>query len=353
VNLSLIQVDWYINLLRRKVNDSAPVKLTIPADSYRGKKRNAVFHYDPSESSKEMSALDFLKWVGEDHTLKGGGGRSFESYLPTKNVYLQIDSAAAIATGAFNPKDSVAFTGKIPLKIPNRQYMTKDELAILDVIASNINERPVYFAVTCRPDKMYGLDNFMQLEGLGLRIVPIQSQKEEGLYVYGFGRVATDLVYENVMNKFRWGNFDTHPTFIDRSYGPSIQSLRVVMLRAARRLSDKGEKEKAAALVEKYFQAFPHFNFPYDWNTMQMINVMIQAGAYEKAKPHLDTLAKETAEFLAFYRSLPPLATAENGDFEQDFMLAMNTKESILRVVIAQNDEALSKQYEELFAPYK
>ena len=353
VNLSLIQVDWYINLLRRKVNDSAPLKLTIPAESLRGKQRNAVFYYNPSNQDKEMNALDVLKFIGEEHTLRAAGGRTLESYLPTKQVYMQIDSAAAVAAGAFNPKDSLKFTGKIPLQMPNRQYITKDELAILDVIASNINDRPVYFAVTCRPEKMFGMQDYMQLEGLGLRIVPVKSQSEQGLYVYGFGRVDTEKLYDNVMNKFRWGNFDTHETFIDRSYGPSIQSIRVVILRGARRLIDKGQKEKAIALVQKYFEAFPNMNFPYDWNTMQMINVMLQADGYEQAKPHIEILAKETLQHLAFYRSLDPRMLDENGDFGQDYELAMNVKDVLLRAIKGQNDDAYLKELEDSFAPYQ
>ncbi len=353
VNLSLIQVDWYINLLRRKINDSPAIKLSIPADSYRGKQRNAVFYYNPSNQDKDMSATDVLKFIGEEHTLRAAGGRTLESYLPSKQIYLQIDSAAAVATGAFNPKDSLNFNGLIPIQLPNRQYITKDELAILDVIASNINERPVYFAVTCRPEKMLGLQSFMQLEGLSLRIIPVQSQSEQGLYVYGSGRVNTDLLYDNVMNKFRWGNFDKMETFIDRSYGPSVQSIRLIMLRGARRLVDKGQKEKAIALLQKYFEAFPNYNFPYDWNSMQLINIMIQADGYEQAKPQLDILVKETLQNLAFFQSIDPRMVAENGDFGQDYELAMNTKELILRAVKAQDDETYLKELEDAFAPYQ
>ena len=353
INLSLIQVDWYINLLRRKVNDSPPIKLTIPAESYRGKLRNAVFHYDPNEKNQRLNATDVLKFIGEEHELKAAGGRTLESFLPTKNIYLEIDKSNAISTGSFNPADSLDFVSQIPLKISGRQYITKDELAILDVVASNINDRPVYFAVTCRPDKMFGLDDYMQLEGLGLRIVPVKSQSEQGLYVYGYGRVDTEKVYDRVMNKWRWGNFDTHESFIDRSYGPSIQSMRVVILRAARTLNNEGKKDKAVQLIEKYLASFPHFNFPYDWNTMQMLNVMINAGGYEKAKPHLETLANETLQHLEFFNSLDAHFTENGGDFEQDYALSMNTKETILRAVGIQQDEEFTKRLEEMFKDFQ
>ncbi|TAK37804.1 MAG: DUF2723 domain-containing protein, partial [Saprospiraceae bacterium] len=353
VNLSLIQVDWYIDLLRRKVNDSPPIKLTIPQESYRGRLRNAVFYYNPSNDDKPMEARDVLKFIGEEHPLSAGPDRKLESYLPTKSVFLHIDSTAAVASGAYNPADSVPFTANIPIQMPSRQYITKDELAVLDVIASNIEDRPVYFAVTCRPDKMFGLNDYMELDGLGLRIVPTKSASEEGLYVYGFGRVNTDVVYDNVMNKFKWGNFDTHRTYVNTSYGPSIQSMRVVVMRTGRRLVDKGQKEKAAALIEKYLQAFPNYNFTYDWNTMQMLSIMVNAGAFDKAKPHLEILAKETADKLAFFNSIAPSMIAEGGSFEQDYGLATNTKDIILRTVKAQKDEEFSKKIEGMFSLVK
>lgn len=362
VNLSLIQVDWYINLLRRKVNDSEALKFTIPKDAYRGKKRNAVFYFDQNREAPDpnMNVLDVLKFIGEDHKLEAGGGRSFESFLPTKNAFLSINRDAAIKTGAFNPADSLGFVDRIPLKFPNRQYITKDELAVLDIIASNINDRPIYFAVTCRPEKMWGLKDFFELEGLGLRIVPIKSLSEQGLYVYGYGRADTDKIYDLIVTnqdkedapKWRWGNFDTHETFIDRSYGPSIQSMRVVTLRTARRLVDQGENQKAITLIETYLSKFPHFNFAYDWNTMQMLNTMIQAGGYQSAKPHLEILAEETRQYLEFFNSIESKFTDQNGDFEQDYALAINAKEAMLRAVRIEKDTDYLKELEEMFKPY-
>ncbi len=356
VNLSLIQVDWYINLLRRKINDSPPIKLTIPADAYRGKKRNAVY-YIANQDQGEMTATKALELTGVDKTSKNN---RVDAIFPSGNIYIPVDLSKAGELFGINPGDSLALADRIPLKMPfhktgnpDLSYLTKDELAVLDVIASNINDRPVYFAVTCRPDKMLGLEDYMQLEGLGLRITPIKSQSEQGLYVYGYGRVHTDLLYDNVMNKYKWGNFDTHPTFIDRSYGPSIQSIRVVMLRGARRLAEKGEKEKAVNLIEKYLQSFPHYNFPYDWNTMQMLNVMVQAGGYEKAKPHLQTLANETKQQLTFLNGLDPDLTGKDGSFEQDLQLFMNVKDLLTKSVESQKDEAFKKELDTMFEPFK
>ncbi|MAT55819.1 MAG: membrane protein [Saprospirales bacterium] len=349
VNLSLIQVDWYINLLRRRINDSPALNLTIPAEAYRGRLRNAVFNFNQGDNQPEMSALAWLKYIGEDHPVNTQGGRVLETVMPTKNVYLEVDSVKAVQIGTYDPESGLPFVKKIPLKLPNRQYITKDELAILDVIASNINDRPVYFAVTCRPEKMFGLQDYMELEGLSLRIVPVKSESEKGLYTYGFGRVDLETVYDNVMNKFRWGNFDKLDTHVAYSYGPSIQSLRVVMMRTGRRLIDAGEKDKAIALMEKYFEAFPNFNFPYDWNTLQMINVMVEAGGYEKAKPHIEILARNVAQQLAFHETLDPSRLTQGGDFEQEHSLAVNARDLLLQMVGQQNDEEFLKKIQGIF----
>jgi hypothetical protein len=155
------------------------------------------------------------------------------------------------------------------------------------------------------------------------------------------------------MEKFKWGNFDTHRTFVDRSYGPSIQSLRVAMLRGARRILDRGDKEKAIALIEKYLASFPHENFQYDWNTMQMLNVMIAAGGYEKAKPHLLTLANEAKQQLTFLNSLSPSDLGEDGSFAQDRELFMNVKDLVTKAVEEQKDEAFKKDLDAMFEPFK
>ena len=64
---------------------------------------------------------------------------------------------------------------------------------------------------------------------------------------------------------------------------PSIQSLQLGMRRVSFELLRDGEKEKAMTLVDKYFESFPHKNFPYDYRTMMMLDVMYQANEYQKA----------------------------------------------------------------------
>jgi hypothetical protein len=114
-------------------------------------------------------------------------------------------------------------------------------------------------------------------------------------------------------------------------------------------LIDAGEKDKAIALMEKYFEAFPDFNFPYDWNTLQMINVMVEAGGYEKAKPHIEILARNVAQQLAFHETLDPSRLTQGGDFEQEHSLAVNARDLLLQMVGQQKDEEFLKKIQGIF----
>jgi len=344
VNLSLIAVDWYIDLLRRKVNESDPVKMTIPIDGYRGKKRNQVLFN--GDGTREMSLQETLAFIGSDANNVKYQGQEFETF-PSKNVYLPVNKDAALKSGAITAADT-GVVDRIPLNL-NRDYLQKDDLAVLDIIASNLWERPIYFAVTCRPEKLFGLDDYMQLEGLGIRIVPVKTASESMYGMIGKGRVNTEAVYKNIMEKFRWGNFDKKELFVDRSYAPSVQSIQLAIRRTAFILLRENKKEEALSLIDKYFASFPHMNFPYDYRTMMMLSVYFQAGAYDKAKPHLEILAKQTEQYLAYYASVPDLiATSYQHEFDANY----RTMQDILTEARRAKDDAFAQDLEDRFSAY-
>jgi Protein of unknown function (DUF2723) len=345
VNLSLIAVDWYINQQRRKINDSDPVKMSLPEASYRGMKRNQLPIRDGAD---EMSIQDLMKFLGEEHPVPAGGGMTFESYAPTRKIFIPVNREKAIAAGIANPNDSIVDKIQITL---SGNYLIKDDLAVLDIIANNAMERPVYFAVTCRPEKLQGMDDFMQLEGLATKIVPVKSPSEKPFGLIGNGRVAGDKILDRVMNKFRWGNFDKEQMFINRSYQPSIQTTQFAILRTALDFARKGEKEKATKILDKQFEVFPNMNFPYNAQTMYFIDAYVQAGAYDKAKKHIHILADNLFNNLTFYNSLE--AADKSGSFQQDFMSDLQTKEQLLRIVEQSGDAAYKAELEKKFAAFK
>lgn len=102
VNLSLIAVDWYIDKLRRAVNDSPPLKLTIPSEEYRGSKRNQVFFYNPADkgnSTAPMNLFNELAFIGNAENNVNN-----QTIMRSSNLYIPISKNVMIGNGLISEK---------------------------------------------------------------------------------------------------------------------------------------------------------------------------------------------------------------------------------------------------------
>ncbi len=335
VNLSLIAVDWYIDGTRRKVNNSPAINFSLSQEAYRGSNRN-VLYFPPNATDRPMSMAATLKFVGEDHPLPGSGGRQFKSHLPTKQISLNVDRTRAIQSGWVSAAEANQVVNQIPVNISDGS-LTKDELAVLDIIYSNMYDRPIYFSVTTRDSKLQGLGNYMRLEGLGLRFVPIKSaSKKQQFGIHGNGGIDTEKIYDRVMNKFRWGGFDQHDLFVTSSFLPSFYAHKSMIERCAYEMLTEGETIKAVEMIDKYFEVFPHMNFKYDARILNLLRVYEQADAYEHAKPHMEILADETEDYLRFYRSLSQ--DDLNKGFKDDQRTALDVVQELKRLAQEEGD---------------
>jgi hypothetical protein len=349
VNLSLIAVDWYINKLRNKVNDSDPIKLSLSPENIRGNKRNHLLFYNqPMERLQQSMELSrVLKFMGEEHPLRLPSN-TFESFIPAQKMHITIDKDRAIRSGWVSEADSSNIVDRINISF-DKTYLTKDEMAILDILASNIYDRPIYFAVTTRNEKLMGLNDYTQLEGLGLRIVPVKTASNKAMQIFGSGRTDAQKIYENVMDKWRWGNFDKVDTYINTSYGAEINAMKMAMSRAARDLVREGDTVKAVALSKKYFEAFPNFNFTYDYTVMPFIEVLIEGGEYEEAKKHMRILADECVQQMEFFFSL---SDDDLASFDKQIQIAQVSINGVLRNVGKVKDDAFKNEMETLLGEY-
>ncbi len=220
----------------------------------------------------------------------------------------------------------------------------------MDIITANLYDRPIYFSVTCSQEKLLGLQDYMQLEGMALRIVPVKSQSDPSLYIYGSGRINAEASYDVIMNKFRWGNLDKVDQFVDHSFAPSIQAMRMIMMRTALAHLDAGDKERAAKMANKFFEAFPNMNFQYDVRIMPFIQVLIDAGDFDSAKKNLKILATETLDMLEFYDTLKP-DELESG-FSQERSLALSGVREIIERSGKVNDPAFLTEMETMLNKY-
>lgn len=349
VNLSLIAVDWYINKLRSKVNDSAPINLTLSSDAIRGKKRNQVFFLNPNNREDKiidipMPALKALEFIGSPKNENDG-----QTIITSKHLFIPVNESKFRATGMLKG-DTSTFVKKIDIIYgQGKNYLLKDDLAVLDIIASNFYDRPIYFATTCKNEKLQGLNDYMQLEGLALRLVPIKTPSDKTMAIYGSGKTDLEAIHKNVMNKWTWGNFDKQDLFVDKNYMAEVQAMKMALLRAAAEFSQLGDHVRASDMCKKYFEGFPHMNFAYDAGVIPFINILVRAGEFEEAKKHLRILAKESDQYMKFFASLDP---DNMSSFEQDLGYYTRGLTDVLRLSRELQDPDFDKEMNDLLGQY-
>ena len=81
----------------------------------------------------------------------------------------------------------------------------KNRLLMLDIVANNNWERPIYFTGGSFGDDDYiWMKDYLQLDGLCYKLVPIKTAIDRA-NPFDMGRVDSDLMYEKVMS-WDWGN---------------------------------------------------------------------------------------------------------------------------------------------------
>lgn len=353
VNLSLIAVDWYIDLLRRKVNESPAIKLTVSQDALRGRKRNQVLRYNrsnqqgPCSQDRPISLSKLITDIASDKPL-ANGNNTLETYYTSCNVAINVNKQKAAAAGLIPPGDQAV--DRIPVNI-NRQYLRKDDIAILDIIHSNMYERPIYWAVTCQESKLMGLQNYLMLQGLGLKLTVTKHAGEQRNYgIVGCGQVDMNSTYDIATKKWRWGNFDKVDTHISTSYRPALQAMQLVMRRTAMNMLANGETAKAVEIADQYFEAFPDFNFEYGYATAYLLEIYWQAKEWNKALPHMEQLAKNIGDRLDFYDSLSEEVLVSS--YQQDYRRSMAAFQNVLNAARQSGDENIKQRIESLLADH-
>ena len=117
---------------------------------------------------------------------------------------------------------------------------SKNEMMVLDILANFKWERPIYFAITVGSGNFMGLEKYFQLEGLAYRFVPYIAQSTDGQT----GEIATDIMFENLVNKFKWGNMQDTSIYLDETNMRMTMNFRNNFARLADALIKKKNLKK-------------------------------------------------------------------------------------------------------------
>jgi hypothetical protein len=329
VNLSLLNTDWYIDQMKRRQYESAPVPFSIPEFKYRQGTRDIVvlnsdtmltpleealaFCLDDSKAQNfgkkkysTMQNYQFSLAVSEENQAK------FKQYVGINDSLVSQMSFALLDDDGESP----------------RQFITKAQLMVMDLIVHNNWERPIYFAVTTGSEAYMGLEPYFQLEGLAYRLTPIFHTDYDRDNMSG--GVASELMYDNVMNKFQWGNIDTKDIYLDENNRRMVTNLRMQMNNLAEQFIIENKMDKAAAVLNKSLTALPEKNAPYDqpqimWQTAQLL---FKAGDLQTATKLAERVFALNNQTLKYYESLTP---AQKKTLERKMQMSAFVNEELVK----------------------
>ncbi len=251
--------DWYIDQMKRRAYKSKPIPSQFEHAQYRYGTRDVLYYHPLTE--KRWQIKDFLKWVGSDRPEtkvrsileKNGADLSqySENYLdmtfyPTNKIRVPVNKANVLKSGLVTKEDANHIVDYIDIDLPTTA-IGKSRLLMLDVLANNNWERPLYFSGGSFDEEEYlWMSDYLQLDGLIYKLVPIKTVHKD---MFEKGRIDTELAFRIVSN-WDWGATGNpniyHDTQTRKQFGVSN---RVVLARLLEELLKEEKWDKATHIL--------------------------------------------------------------------------------------------------------
>ena len=362
-NLSYLQTDWYIDQMKRPAYDSPSLPITWDRIEYvEGTneyvpirpeiKQQIDAMYEQAGSNPEALANIRSQFGDNPYELKNilkywvRSDKEGLRVIPTDSVVIKIDKEAVLRSGMKIPAalgDSIPEYMSISLK--GKRALYKSELMMLEMLANANWERPMYMAITVGSENRLGMDKHFIQEGLASRFTPFNTQ-ELGV------TIDTDKMYDNLMNKFKFGGIDKPGIYLDENTLRMTFTHRRIFTQLAEQLMKEGQNERALEVLNYAEKNIPAYNVPYDWSNgaVQMADMYYRLGETQKANEIMEALSKKAIEYLTWYLSL-----ADNHFFistrEFEYHLALLSEE--VRVTEKYNPELAASLEQQLNSLYE
>ncbi len=318
VNTSLFQTAWYIDQMKRKAYDSDPIPSKLTHEQYRDGTRDFIIHREISEQiAKDTLDINrFMEFISSDDPAtklkfiiekRGEDPEGYPSnllnsnYFPTRNISIPVDKDKVLKNGLVKPKDADKIEDNLYAKISGGTIY-KNRLLMLDVIANNNWERPIYFTGGAFSDEDYiWLKDYLQLDGMCYKLVPIKTPVNRA-NPYDMGRVDADLMYEQVKNWY-WGGSgeDIYHDIETRRNGITY---RGNLARLIEQLINEDKLDKAEEIADIAMENMPVDKFGFYSLLEPYISAYYEIGNVEKGRALFKDVAKKYQENLVYYSSL-------------------------------------------------
>ncbi|HOY31570.1 MAG TPA: DUF2723 domain-containing protein [Bacteroidales bacterium] len=344
VNLSLLNMDWYIDQMKYKFYDSEPLPVTLDKKKYIASKRDLTLMYDDTAVVKADTYLNVKALIdfatSDDESLMVNTYKGMLNYFPTSKFLLPVDTAFVLNNGSVPPEFKDSVNPQIFWKYSD-YIVQKNNLIALSILSELNWKRPVYFATTTGDDAYMSLVDYLQLEGLAYRLVPYRCHSIDKQT----GRVNTAIMYENMMNKFRYGQMNHPGIYLDETNMRMTNTLRNLFGRLATALQYEGKSEMALSVCDKCIEVMPDHTVPYNHMLLPVINVYYQCGKNDKAyqiASRLGEYCRQELKYLDQFTGINAIYTDTERNESLDLL------EKLRQISKTFNQPALEKQLSDI-----
>lgn len=329
-NVTLMGMDWYIDQMRRKVYQSDPLPIAMPHEAYEHNNRNIILVRNDIERPLDLNlAMRIVTSDDPQYKLTTSGNEQY-NFFPSRTLSLKVDKQQVLKSGTVKPELESEIVDSILIRLKGN-YMTKSDLAVLDMLANNNWNRPIYFDLSVLQTISIDLGPYLQFEGLACRLVPLKYDGPSNQP----GRIDSDILYKRLVTQFKWGNLNDPKIHIDNNfnYTVNVLQMKLMYLRLAANFLAQDNDEKAAEVLDVLYDQVPYTRFSTSYTDIMNASYYYQAGQTEKGDALLNACANDCLDIVAFYVNMGP-------SFRKQATKEIQSQGGLLKEVLKVSDAA-------------
>jgi hypothetical protein len=250
-------------------------------------------------AGKPVNIKEAVLFAGQDDRrfmLDYTGRGDMMNFLPSNKFIIDVDTALVLSNGTVKNYFRDIIQSPVIWEYTEEDAF-KGDLAIMDLLATNNWERPIYFSTTVPSSQYKGLEKFFVQEGMAYRIVPINTgPRSDG----EFGIIDTEVMFDNMMNKFEWGNAADSSVYLDENNRRMFSNFRRLFGNLAIELLEKGDTSRALLAIKRSEEVVPSDKIPDDFFSVTSAEVLLRAGQREEAEKLIGKIINYSKEYLDY-----------------------------------------------------
>ncbi|MFW6347315.1 MAG: DUF2723 domain-containing protein, partial [Cyclonatronaceae bacterium] len=280
VCLSLLNTPWYIEQVKNRWNhDAPPVKLSYSTSEILNIEDKFEFQRDSDFHRPQTIRIPFDKQrYAELTAAQKSAGQIDLRELEERQSGEWPDNLHAPEFSFHMPleemDDEVAFylEGQELFTRGDRTlyYTRVQDDIVLDIVRNNLNERPIYFAITVAGDAQLNMEEYFRLEGKAFRIIP--KKHEEPM-----GHLDPELHAER-LERFRLRHVNDENAYFDQNIRRMLDNYRTVITRQANAYIEREDMERA-----RYWLSWGEEKIPFTTVAPDLTSVLTYALRYGQA----------------------------------------------------------------------